>query len=179
MQPLPIPTILAYLLFELSISVTSWDCSSNIRSKLRSLRQNGGHQTPTDKKRPDSVYSSLLSPLGGNSHAFFLIIIIFGCCGRLPAQLFTDVHVLLLQPLHLSLEETRHNFCVTLQTIGRPVSIQDFTLGRGTLFIVNICVRNRSWANHALLGVSGGMSPQKRFQKKIAARRLNLVGFGS
>ena len=39
--------------------------------------------------------------------------------------------------------------------------IEEFMLGGGgTLFgIVNICVRNKSCANHALLGGSGGMPP--------------------
>ena len=57
--------------------------------------------------------------------------------------------------------------------------IQDFTLEGGHCSgLVSICMRNRHCANRALLGGSGGMPPQKNFEK-IAALRLNLVGFGS
>ena len=54
---------------------------------------------------------------------------------------------------------------------------------RGDTFlgIVNVCtgMRNRYCANHALLGGSGDMPPPRNFFEKIAALRLNLVGFGS
>ena len=98
-------TILAYLLLVLSTSVTNWDCSSNIRSKLRSLwqRVDTKHQLTT---RPDKPYSSVYLPLGGNSYVFFPAII-FGRLRRLSAQLLRDVRILLLKPLHLNLEETR------------------------------------------------------------------------
>ena len=61
------------------------------------------------------------------------------------------------------------------RSIEPRVSYRILRLRGGHFFgIVNICMQNRHCANHAFLGGSGG-----RNFKKIAALRLNLVGFGS
>ena len=82
----------------------------------------------------------------------------------------------LLQQTYLQVLDDPDTMC-NFRSGRKRNELQDFTLrGGGTLFGDSKRVRNRSCANHAILGGSGGMPPPKFF---LAALRLNLAGFSS